>query len=168
MGNVKALAWLGTALRANNLWWELRMIISKEVVMRQFLKIDQNPFLSLYFSTIQNSTMVNSSIWIYLIAIRTRWGLVRQAESTCVWEADTKIISHFCWLEKTEPQLSCFWASFHIKYFLEDIGFLLFLLLPVMFQMNILSQILKNQKWHYHAVHLNKCLSKLPIFSFQK
>ena len=96
-------------------------------------KNDQNPFLlALYI-------YINFFFWGvgvilgcftvrigYTLSNKDQMGLMKQAENTCIWEADTKIISHFCWLETTEPQLSCFWANSCIKNFLEETGSLRF------------------------------------------
>ena len=91
------------------------------------LKNDQNPFLLALYIYIKKKIffffVILGCFTVgigYTLSNRDEMGLVKQAENTCVWEADTKIISHFCWLEMTEPQLSCFWANSRVKKFLEE------------------------------------------------
>lgn len=104
LGNVEELAWLNDGL------------ITFDGNLESYILS-----LTLSFFTFPNSRMLNSSDWIYLIAIRARWGLVKQAENTCVWEADTKIISHFCWLERENHNYHVFEPILTLSNFLKKL-----------------------------------------------
>lgn len=122
---LKLLAWLGDVPGISDSQGSLEGYIETNNV--SLFKIWAESFLvRLVFLHFYNARIVNSSILTYLIPIRTRWCLVKQDETTCVWEADTEIMSCICWLKKKEPQFSCFWANSHIKQFLEETVPLLF------------------------------------------
>lgn len=123
------------------------------IVIHHFLKFEQNHFLlGLYSSTFYNARIVNSSVSIYLVPIRTRWDLVKQDETTCVWEADMEIMSCVCWLQRKSHNYHVFEPVLALRNFLKKPYPCSSLFFSRSLQMNIPSQSFKSQKCYFFSV----------------
>lgn len=122
--------WLGSILnlRLDLTWLDVSGISDSQGSLKGYIESSNTPLFKIWaesflvrlvFLHFYHARIVNSSISIYLISIRTRWDLVNQDETTCAWEADTEIMSCVCWLQKKSHNYHVFEPILALSNFLK-------------------------------------------------